>query len=225
MDIKSLLNQALNSDLVKQGSQKISQGSSGLSSITKDKGKLSALGAGAVGGGLLGMLMGSKKSKKVAKKAVGIGGAAALGALAYKVYNDYQSKSSSAPEVNNTDSEFNANDESHQTLILKAMIAASKADGHVDDNEMAKIEQALEDMGADYQLTQMVSQELHKPLDPTEIANLAQSPQQASEIYLASLIVADDQNFMEKAYLKELAKQLGLAQEVIEQLDAQVQPE
>ncbi|WP_117235194.1 tellurite resistance TerB family protein [Vibrio maerlii] len=225
MDIKSLLNQALNSDLVKQGSQKISQGSSGLSSITKDKGKLGALGAGAVGGGLLGMLMGSKKSKKVAQKAVGIGGAAALGALAYKVYNDYQSNSQTEPEPNHADSEFNANDESHQVLILKAMIAASKADGHVDESEMAKIEQALEDMSADYQLTQMVSQELHKPLDPTEIANLAQSPQQASEIYLASLIVADDQNFMEKAYLKELAKQLGLAQEVIEQLDAQVQPE
>ncbi len=225
MDIKSLLNQALNSDLVKQGSQKISQGTSGLSSITKDKGKLGALGAGAVGGGLIGMLMGSKKSKKVAKKAVGIGGAAALGALAYKVYNDYQSNSGSTAEINNTDSEFNANDENHQVLILKAMIAASKADGHVDDNEMAKIEQALEDMGADFQLTQMVSQELHKPLDPAEIANLAKSPQQASEIYLASLIVADDQNFMEKAYLKELAKQLGLAQEVIVQLDAQVQPE
>lgn len=35
MDIKSLLNQALKSDLVKQGTQKLSQGSSSLSSLSK----------------------------------------------------------------------------------------------------------------------------------------------------------------------------------------------
>ncbi|MGF1753336.1 tellurite resistance TerB family protein [Vibrio makurazakiensis] len=217
MDIKSLLNQALNSDLVKQGSQKLSQGSSNL---TKDKSKLGALGAGAVGGGVLGMLMGSKKTKKMGKKAVGIGGAAALGALAYKVYNDYQSKQGDTPSAEQA--QFDENDSSHNTLILRAMIAASKADGHVDEHEMARIEQAVQDMGADYQLTRLVSEELHKPLDPSEIAQLARSPQQASEIYLASLIVADEQNFMEKAYLKELAKQLRLDSEVTFQLEQQV---
>ena len=35
MDIKSLLNQALKSDLVKQGTQKLSQGSSNLSGLSK----------------------------------------------------------------------------------------------------------------------------------------------------------------------------------------------
>ncbi|MEZ9134247.1 DUF533 domain-containing protein, partial [Vibrio breoganii] len=93
MDIKSLLNQALKSDLVKQGTQKLSQGSSSLSGLTQgsngksiNKSTLGAFGAGAVGGGLLGASMGSKKTKKMGKKAAGIGGAAALGALAYKVY-------------------------------------------------------------------------------------------------------------------------------------------
>ncbi|MCQ8200484.1 DUF533 domain-containing protein, partial [Vibrio parahaemolyticus] len=56
------------------------------------------LGAGAIGGGLIGMLMGSKKSKTMAKKmgsgALKVGGAAALGALAYNVYNDWQAKQS-----------------------------------------------------------------------------------------------------------------------------------
>ena len=229
MDIKSLLNQALNSDLVKQGTQKLSQESSSLSSLSQgsssnDKGinksTLGAFGAGAVGGGLLGTLMGSKKTKKMGKKAAGIGGAAALGALAYKVYNDYQSKQGQTPNVEQA--QFDENDANHGVLILRSMIAASKADGHVDKEEMAKIEQAVENMGADYQLTKLVSEELHKPLDPSEIAQLATSPQQASEIYLASLIVADEQNFMEKAYLKELAKQLNLADEVTYQLEQQV---
>ena len=69
MDLKSLLNQALKSDLVKQGTQKLSQSSSGLSGLTQgskgSKSTLGALGAGAVGGGLLGALMGSKKTKKI----------------------------------------------------------------------------------------------------------------------------------------------------------------
>jgi uncharacterized membrane protein YebE (DUF533 family) len=168
----------------------------------------------------VGVLVGSKKTKKIAKKAVGIGGAAALGALAYKVYNDYQSKQGQT--LNDKQARFDENDANHSMLILRSMIAASKADGHVDEEEMAKIEQAVDNMGADYQITKLVSEELHKPLDPSEIAQLATSPQQASEIYLASLIVADEQNFMEKAYLKELAKQLNLADEVTYQLEQQV---
>lgn len=57
MDLKSLLNQALNSDIVKQGSSQ-------LGAITQDSSKLKTLGAGALGGGLIGLLMGSKKAKK-----------------------------------------------------------------------------------------------------------------------------------------------------------------
>ena len=219
MDLKNLLNQALKSDLLKQGVEALGKKSHGTSSSS---GKLKTLGAGALGGGLLGMLMGSKKSQKIAKKmgtgALKVGGAAAVGALAYKVYNDWQAKQN-PQAIGET---FDQNDNQHNTLILQAMIAAAKADGHIDSAEMARIEQALDTMGADQQVRQLVQQEMNKPLDPAEIARLAKSPQQASEIYLASLIVADEQNFMEKAYLQELAKQLNLAQEVVAQLEQQV---
>ncbi|WP_045466455.1 tellurite resistance TerB family protein [Vibrio hyugaensis] len=222
MDLKSLLNQALKSDLLKQGTDAIGKQTCNIKSSTSSS-QLKTLGAGAIGGGLIGMLMGSKKSKKMAKKvgtgALKVGGAAALGALAYKVYNDWQAKQD-AQGVNET---FDPDDNKHAKLILKAMIGAAKADGHVDDEEMARIEQALTEMGADDHVRQLVHQELHKPLDPAEIARLATSPQQASEIYLASLIVADEQNFMEKAYLQELAKQLNLSPEVTYQLEAQLQ--
>ncbi|HHB1596119.1 TPA: tellurite resistance TerB family protein [Vibrio campbellii] len=222
MDLKSLLNQALKSDLIKQGADALGKQSSNIKSSSNSS-QLKTLGAGAIGGGLIGMLMGSKKSKKMAKKmgsgALKVGGAAALGALAYKVYNDWQSKQDTQG-VNET---FDPDDNKHAKLILKAMIGAAKADGHVDQQEMARIEQALTEMGADDHVRKLVHQELHKPLDPTEIARLATSPQQASEIYLASLIVADEQNFMEKAYLQELAKQLNLSPEVTHQLEAQLQ--
>lgn len=214
MDLKSLLNQALNSDLVKQGQQQIKQQSS--------SGSLKSLGAGAVGGGLVSLLMGSKKSKKLGKKvgknALKVGGVALLGGLAYKVYNDYQSKQATSASQDT----FNPNDDIHSQLIIKAMIAAAKADGHVDSQEMERIELTLKQAGADSQLQHLLHEELNKPLDPTEVARLAQSPQQASEIYLASLIVVDEQNFMEKAYLQELAKQLNLSPEVTYQLEQQL---
>lgn len=222
MDLKSLLNQALNSDLLKQGSDALGKQANNIKSSTSSS-QLKTLGAGAIGGGLIGMLIGSKKSKKMAKKmgggALKVGGAAALGALAYKVYNDWQSQQNNTPNANET---FDPDDNKHATLIIKAMIGAAKADGHVDEGEMTRIEQALTEMGADEHARQLVHQELHKPLDPAEIARLATSPQQASEIYLASLIVADEQNFMEKAYLQELAKQLNLSPEVTGQLEAQL---
>lgn len=222
MDLKSLLNQALKSDLLKQGADALGKQTNNIKSSSNSS-SLKTLGAGAVGGGLIGMLMGSKKSKKMTKKigsgALKVGGAAALGALAYKVYNDWQAKQS-GQGVHET---FDPDDSKHSVLILKAMIGAVKADGHVDEEEMARIEQALADMGADEHVRQLVQQELNKPLDPAEIANQATSPQQASEIYLASLIVADEQNFMEKAYLQELAKQLQLSPEVTQQLEVQMQ--
>ena len=221
MDLKSLLNQALNSDLLKQGAETFSKQSQNLKNSSNSS-PLKTLGAGALGGGLIGMLMGSKKSSKMAKKfgknALKIGGAAALGALAYKVYNDWQGKQNGT-EIQES---YDPQDNRHSVLIIKAMIAMAKADGHIDQQEMAHIEQALSDMDADDQVRQLVQQELQKPLDPAEIARLANSPQQASEIYLASLIVADEQSFMEKAYLQELAKQLQLAPAVIEQLERQL---
>ncbi len=220
MDLKNLLNQALKSDLLKQGANALGKKTQATSS---DGDKLKTLGAGAVGGGLLSMLMGSKKSHRIAKKmgmgALKVGGAAAVGALAYKVYNDWQAKQN--PQAANV--AFDQNDNLHSTRILKAMIAAAKADGHIDNTEMARIEQALDEMGVDQQVRQLVQTEMNKPLDPAEVARLATSPQQASEIYLASLIVVDEQNFMEKAYLQELAKQLNLAAEVVAQLEHQVQ--
>ncbi|QRG83549.1 tellurite resistance TerB family protein [Vibrio diabolicus] len=222
MDLKSLLNQALKSDLLKQGADALGKQTNNIKSSSNSS-SLKTLGAGAVGGGLIGMLIGSKKSKKMTKKigsgALKVGGAAALGALAYKVYNDWQAKQS-GQGIHET---FDPDDSKHSVLILKAMIGAAKADGHVDEEEMARIEQALADMGADEHVRQLVQQELNKPLDPAEIANQATSPQQASEIYLASLIVADEQNFMEKAYLQELAKQLQLSPEVTQQLEVQMQ--
>src|SRR5687767_1915502 len=50
----------------------------------------SAFAGGAVAGGLLGLLLGGKKMRKMAGGALGYGGAAAIGALALRAYQTYQ---------------------------------------------------------------------------------------------------------------------------------------
>lgn len=214
MDLKALLNQALNSNLVQSGKQQAQ-------SLAQDKSQLATLGAGALGGGIIGLLMGSKKTKKLGKKALSIGGSAALGALAYKMYNDWQANQNEPTQP----ATFDQSNPRHEILILKAMIASAKADGHVDEQEMAKINQVINEIGADNDVQTLFQQELKKPLDPNEIAALAQTPAQASEIYLASALVADEQNFMEKAYLQELAKQLGLSEELVNNIHQQINGE
>lgn len=211
MDLKALLNQALNSNLVQSGKQQAQ-------SLAQDKSQLATLGAGALGGGIIGLLMGSKKTKKLGKKALAIGGSAALGALAYKMYNDWQANQNEPTQP----ATFDQSNPRHEIHILKAMIASAKADGHVDEQEMAKINQVINEIGADNDVQTLFQQELKKPLDPNEIAALAQTPAQASEIYLASALVADEQNFMEKAYLQELAKQLGLSEELVNNIHQQI---
>lgn len=63
MDLKSLLNQALNSDLLRQGSEALNKQTQNIKNNTNAS-QLKTLGAGALGGGLIGMLMGSKKAER-----------------------------------------------------------------------------------------------------------------------------------------------------------------
>ena len=105
--------------------------------------------------------------------------------------------------------------------VLKAMIAAAKADGHVDEAERERIGKALESLGAGTEINIFMQRELDKPLDPADVARGVEGPEAAAEIYLASLLMVDEQNFMEKAYLEELARQLRLAPELVASLEAQ----
>jgi uncharacterized membrane protein YebE (DUF533 family) len=47
-------------------------------------------------------------------------------------------------------------------------------------------------------------------MDPAEIATSATTPEIAAEMYLASLLMVDEENFMERAYLDELARKMNL---------------
>lgn len=163
--------------------------------------------------GTIGVLMGSKKARKIGGKALKYGGMAALGLVAYKAFNTWQqNNSATAPvqQLRTVDRIPAPEAELHGRAVLRAIIAAAKADGHIDDRERQLIDQSIAQMTEDRNLQIWVDQELRKPLDPAEVASSATSPEIAAEMYLASLLMVDEENFMERAFLDELARQLKL---------------
>lgn len=183
-------------------------------------------GKGALAGGALGLLLGNRKARKMGGKVAVYGGLAAVGMLAYKAYGDYKKQQGVATTTGTVPQPLHTlpapEVESHSQAILKALIAAAKADGHVDDREREVIEGEFSRIGAEPEVRQWLQAELSKPLDPAEVASAATSPELAAEMYIASLIAADDQNFMERAYLDELARQLKLDDALKAKLEQQV---
>ncbi|HDS1699334.1 MULTISPECIES: tellurite resistance TerB family protein [Pseudomonas] len=221
MNTRGLLDQLLKSGqqlLEKQGgATKPGSASGGLGGL------LSGAGGGLLGGGALGLLLGSKKARKYGGKALTYGGLAALGVLAYKAYGNWQANQRvAAAEPQTIDRLPPAQAEQHSQAVLRALVAAAKSDGHIDERERALIEGEFTRLDSDRELQHWLHAELNKPLDPAEVARAAQTPEMAAEMYLASVMMVDEDNFMERAYLDELARQLRLDPGLRQALETQV---
>lgn len=178
------------------------------------EGLLSGVGGGALGAGAIGLLIGSKKARKMGGKVITYGGLAALGAVAYKAYSNWQEQNGSAQqrkmEPQTLDRLPAAQVEEHSQAILRAVIGAAKADGHIDGRERELIDREVAKLSPDPDVHRWFDRELSKPLDPKDIASSATTREMAAEMYLASLLMVDEENFMERSYLEELARQLAL---------------
>ena len=186
-------------------------------------GLLSGAGGGALAAGAMSLLKG-KKSRGMGGKVLTYGGLAALGVIAYKAYNNWQASQGQVGqrEPQTIDRLPADQAEEHSQAILRALVAAAKADGHVDERERELIEGEFVKINDDRQFRQWLHAELDKPLDPAEVARAARTPEIAAEMYIASLILVDEEHFMERAYLDELARQLNLAPTLKAELEAQV---
>ncbi len=173
------------------------------------------LGTGIVAGGVLGLLLGTKRGRSLGGSALKYGSVAALGAVAFRAYSQWQSQQAQDQQATRTHpvspSYLPAPEiEIHSRAIFKALIAAAKSDGHLDANERQLIDAEMVRLQADTSERTWMEAELQRPLDPAEVARAATTPEMAAEMYLASLLVIDDTSFMERAYLDELARQLKL---------------
>lgn len=185
---------------------------------------LKGLAAGGVAGGLAGILLGGKSSKKLAKGALKVGGTAALAGLAYKAYTQWQaSRDGSAQAQPPAMKDITPAAEGTPFLpapapqrdamslaILRAMIAAAKADGQIDAEEQRRIFAKLDELALGIEEKAFIIDELRKPLDIDAVVKAAATPELAVEIYAASCLAIDPDEPAEQAYLAMLASRLKL---------------
>lgn len=184
---------------------------------------LSGAGKGALAAGALAVLLGTGAGRKLTATSLKLGSLAAIGTVAYKAFQDWQKQQSGqAIESSKPVTELSgqAGDQRSKAL-LRAMIASAKADGHIDDNERALLTQQIEKLQVDPSAAAFITEELNKPLDVKAVAAGADSPAAAAEIYLLSRLVIDVDSDQERSYLEQLAKELGLASELVAQLEEQ----
>jgi uncharacterized membrane protein YebE (DUF533 family) len=102
--------------------------------------------------------------------------------------------------------------------MVRAMIAAAKADGKIDADEKAAIFERLNAMDLDGEAKAFVFDELSAPLDINAVVAGADTPEHAVEIYAASLVAIEADTAAEKAYLQMLAARLDLAPELVAEI-------
>ena len=182
---------------------------------------LSGLGKGAVAGGVIALLLGTRTGRKIASPAIKLGSLAALGAIGYKVYKNYQEGQGVEVQDGSIATIEGPAAESRSMGLIKAMIAAAKADGQVDAAETARIVEEIKAANLGDQAATILMTEVQRPLDVDEVASHADSPEAAIEMYLASLVVVDKENIAEKTYLEKLASALKLDNELVQQLETE----
>jgi uncharacterized membrane protein YebE (DUF533 family) len=157
---------------------------------------------------------------------VKVGGMAAIGALAFKAYEDWKagqggSDSAALPPPGSAFQPEGAEADRLAVSLLTAMIAAAKADGHVTPDERARIDGQLQNLGLEEEASALIAAELDTPLDVDRIAALAGSEAEATQIYAVSLLAIDPDNAEERAYLAALARRLNLDPALVDSLHAQ----
>lgn len=176
-----------------------------------------------------GMLLSGGGLGKLVGNAAKLGAVAAVGGLAYTAWQQYQKnqQQAGAPSDGAPVPSQDAfvpppqaayqNEELGRTLV-RAMIAAAKADGQIDAEEKERIFKRLETMPLSAEEKAFVFDELSSPLDIEAVVARADTPAHAAEIYAASLVAMKADTAAEQAYLDALAFKLklpaGLVQEI-----------
>ena len=191
--------------------------------------------AGGLAGGLLsGAVAGAitGKGKGLGKTALKVGGTAVVAGLAYKAWQQYQAGQRGPGTIPGTlDSLFGhvaaapgnppvpAVPERDAVAILRAMIAAAKADGQIDVAEQQRVFAEVGRLSLSVEEKAFVLEELSRPLDLEAIVASAGTRELALEIYTASRLVIAEASPAEGAYLQLLAARLGLQPGLVAEVD------
>jgi uncharacterized membrane protein YebE (DUF533 family) len=185
------------------------------------------LGAAAAGG-LLGMLLGGRRG---GGRLMRVGGMAMLGLLAHRAYEQWKAQhadAAGAGAATPAPGEFaragapDGYGKPFGLSLVRAMVAAARADGQLDAREHERIFEAAEKLDLSPAEKGEMFGILQTEPDPAMIAALASTEAQKAELYLASAMITGADTASERVYLAALAHHLGLAPGLRATLDAQV---
>lgn len=166
-------------------------------------------------GGLVGVLLGNKSSRKLVgnfgKSALIVGGSAAVGAV---LWNKYKQR---VKETHQDEPQFGAQVSPLDTRtkrLIQAIVFAAKSDGHVDETERQAIDKSLHELGLGAEAEHWVQDALAQPLNPDLLGKDIKNEDEALEVYYLSCVVIDIDHFMERSYLDALAQSLKIPEDV-----------
>lgn len=223
-DAKKLLDQFLGSQMP-GGSGSIGQKGNDLLGLAKNN----PLKTGA----LAAVLLGTKTGRSLGGNALKLGGLAVIAGLGYQAYKNYQAgqkpePTQSLPELLpppkespfSTEPQAVPND--FALSLVRAMIAAAKADGHIDADERSRIMDKVHLSGLGSEAEAFIEAELAKPIDLDTLVASAKTEEQKVEIYTASRLTIEPDTRTERGYLDMLAGRLGLPDALVDHIEATV---
>jgi uncharacterized membrane protein YebE (DUF533 family) len=160
--------------------------------------------------GLVALLLGRRRGPSPGRSALLLGGIGLLGKLAF---DNWPRPVPPDPALPLDESEARAQ------VLLFAMVAAAKADGHIDEEEHSAIEAELEDLPDS--VKGLLGEAIAAPADPAAIAARV-LPGQEREIYAASALLCGRDHPEEVDYLDRLARALHLSEAEAQRIEAEV---
>lgn len=175
-----------------------------------------AAGAGGLGG-LLSAVLAGGGSDLLGKLAGMMGGG---GDAAPEQSSGYSSQGRAVPAPPSVAP--SASPATQAMRLIRTLVYAAKADGHIDDQEQAAIRREVGKLDLGPEVNSMIQKAMDEQLDPARIADGVTDAKEALKIYALSSAISNPDNFMEKSYLDGLANALRIPGNVKATVDDRV---
>ena len=159
------------------------------------------------------------KARGGAVAGAALGGLALIGGLAYRSLRG--GKADATPEAGEA-AAFQDVPEDEARLMLRAMVAATVADGLVDAAERRRLDEAVAAAGIDRDGRAWLERELSNPAEIDEIADAVDDSDSAARIYAAAALAIDLDTMQERQFLKMLAEALDVPSEAAARVEREL---
>ncbi|MDA4847222.1 tellurite resistance TerB family protein [Hoeflea poritis] len=187
-------------------------------------------------GAIAAVLLGTSTGRSVTGSALKLGGLAVVAGLGYQAYKNYKAGKSPeqatppqieadiVPEAEQSgfDTDVATINDDFALALMRAMIAAARSDGHVDESERGRIADKLAVSGIADDAQAFINSELEEPTVLDDIIVAARTEEQRVELYTASRLAIDPNTRAERGYLDMLAGRLGLDDALVDHIEATV---